>query len=93
MQARLTAETRRCVARATEQAVLLESIAEEAADAIGDTTATAPAADLASRAHRLRGAVLHALVVLAEFQLVAGRLDALASLRQVTEEQAAGGDE
>jgi len=84
--ATLVAETRRCVARANEQALLLESIAGAAVDAIGDLQVTDPSAQLAHRAHRLRGVVLNALVVLAEFQLVAGRLDALARVQEVTEE-------
>jgi hypothetical protein len=86
VMARLDAETRRCVARANEQATLLESIAGDAVEAIGDIHADDPAQELAYRAHRLRGVVLNALVVLAEFQLVAGRLDALASIQQAAEQ-------
>jgi len=82
----LSAETRRCVAHANEQAILLESIADAAVDAIGDLREDDPAAQLANRAHRLRGVVLNALAVLAEFQLVAGRLDLLARVQEVTEQ-------
>lgn len=84
--ATLSAEARRCAARANEQAALLESIAGAAVDAIGDLREDDAAAELASRAHRLRGVVLNALVVLAEFQLVAGRLDAIARIQAATEQ-------
>lgn len=74
-------EVRRCITRANEQALRLESIASEAVEAIGDVHLDDPPEELSHRAQRLRGVVLNALLVLAEFQLVAGQLDALSSIQ------------
>lgn len=80
--AALSAELGRAVARGNELSVRLENIAEDAVDSIADVQLDDAPAELAYRAHRLRGVVLNALLVLADFQLVAGKLEAIAALRQ-----------
>lgn len=72
------AEVRRCVARASEHAVVLGSVARAATDTLGETFADLPGEELAAQAHRLRGLVLHGLALLADLQLEAGRLEGLA---------------
>lgn len=80
--AAISAEARRSVAHASEQATRLETIASDAMDAVGGVHVDDPPEELSYRAHRLRGLVLNALVVLAELQLIAGKLDLIASLQR-----------
>ena len=79
--ATLHSEITRCATRATEHAMLLESIAAHSFTLTGEIFPDSRAPDLLQLSHRIRGIVLQGLGVLAELQCVAGRLDALASLR------------
>ena len=80
----LGGEVARCASRAADQAILLGSIGAEALDATSDIYRAAGSADLRRRAHAIRGLVLNALTALTELQNIAGRLEALATLRGVT---------
>jgi len=82
LAASITAEIRRSAARANDQAARLENIANDAMDAVGDLHLEEPPEELAHRAHRLRGVVLNAYVVLSELQLIAGQLDTLATMQR-----------
>jgi hypothetical protein len=77
----LSGEIARCAARATEYAILLESVGVQTFDATGEIFRDARSAELLQVSHRIRGLVGQALGVLAELQCIAGRLDALAALR------------
>lgn len=81
----IQAEVARCAARAAEHAAVLESIGAQAFDAAGILFSDAPATELLRRAHEVRGLVLHALGVLADLQSEAGRLQALAAIREATD--------
>jgi hypothetical protein len=81
--ATISAEATRAVTRANEQAARLENVASEAIETISDLHVDDTPEELLYRAHRLRGVVLNALIVIAEFQLVAGKLDTIAAIRQV----------
>lgn len=82
VRAGLDLEIGRSLARATDQACILESIGAQAFEAIGDVQRRAPARELFHRSHRLRGVIHHALSILSELQFEAGRLDALAAIRE-----------
>ena len=77
----LSGEIARCAARATEHAMLLESIGAQSFDMTGQIFRDARSTELLLLSHRIRGLVGHAFGVLAELQCIAGRLDALAALR------------
>jgi hypothetical protein len=77
----LGGEVARCAARATEHAMVLESIGVQSFDITRDIFRNARSPELLLLSHRIRGLVVHALSVLAELQCIAGRLDALAALR------------
>jgi hypothetical protein len=77
----LSGEIGRCAARATESAIVLESIGVQSFDITRDIFRDAGPAELLLLSHRIRGLVSHALSVLADLQCTAGRLDALAALR------------
>ena len=79
----LNGEVGRCATWATENAMLLESIATQSFALTGEIFRGARSAELLHLSHRMRGLVVHALGVLAELQCVAGRLDALAALKGV----------
>jgi hypothetical protein len=81
----LSGETRRCLGRAFEQAVLLADIANEAIETAGQSSAASPADELVRRAHRMQGIAAHALSVLQGLEREAGRLEGLASIKQVIE--------
>ncbi|MBX3260111.1 MAG: hypothetical protein KF782_10500 [Labilithrix sp.] len=74
-------EISRCAQHAAEQAELLESIGEQSFDTVGEIYSDSDSDALMRRSHRIRGLVVHGLVVLAELQSVVGRLDALAAMR------------
>jgi hypothetical protein len=80
----LGGEISRCATRAAEQAMLLESIGSQTFAVTDEIFRTARASTLLQRSHAIRGLVAHALAVLTELQCVAGRLDALATIRRVT---------
>ena len=80
----LGGEIARCAARAAEQAMLLESIGSQTFAVTNEIFRAAGAGTLLQRSHAIRGLVAHALAVLTELQCVAGRLDALATIRRVT---------
>jgi hypothetical protein len=79
----LGGEISRCAARAAEQAILLESIGSQTFAVTDEIFRAAGAGTLLQRSHAIRGLVAHALAVLTELQCVAGRLDALATIRRV----------
>jgi hypothetical protein len=79
----LGGEIARCAARAAEQAMLLESIGSQTFVVTDEIFRDAGATRLIQRSHAIRGLVAHALAVLTELQCVAGRLDALATIRRV----------
>jgi hypothetical protein len=79
----LGGEVSRCAARAAEQALLLESIGAQTFAVTDEIFRAAAAGALLQRSHAIRGLVAHALAVLTELQCVAGRLDALATIRRV----------
>lgn len=79
--AAIRGEISRCARRAVEQAELLESIGEQSFELVSEIHGNADAEALRRRSHGIRGLVVHSLVVLAELQRVAGRLDALAAMR------------
>jgi hypothetical protein len=76
-------EIARCAARAAEQAMLLESIGAQTFAVTDEIVRDAGATRLLQRSHAIRGLVAHALAVLTDLQCVAGRLDALATIRRV----------
>ena len=80
--AAVSAQIGRCVARAIDQAAILETIGTQAFSAIGELARSAPATDLLHKAHALHGLVLHALTAVAELQNVAGHLAAFAAVRE-----------
>lgn len=79
----LGGEIGRCATRAAEQAILLESIGAQTFAVTDEIVRAAGAGTLLQRSHAIRGLVSHALGVLTELQCVAGRLDALATIRRV----------
>ncbi len=79
----LGGEISRCAVRAAEQAILLESIGSQTFAVTDEIFRAAGAGTLLQRSHAIRGLVAHALAVLTELQCVAGRLDALATIRRV----------
>jgi transglutaminase-like putative cysteine protease len=81
LAAALRGEITRCARRAVEQAELLESIGAQSFELVSEINADADTEALTRRSHGIRGLVVHSLVVLAELQRAAGRLDALAALR------------
>jgi hypothetical protein len=82
----VSGEIARCAARAAEQAQLLESIGSQTFAVTDEIFRTAHPSTLLQRSHAIRGLVAHALAVLTELQCVAGRLDALATIRRVANE-------
>src|SRR5690242_15348194 len=76
----LGGEIGRCATRASEQAMLLESIGAQTFAVTDEIARAAGAGTLLQRSHAIRGLVSHALAVLTELQCVAGRLDALATI-------------
>jgi hypothetical protein len=80
--AAVSAQIARCVARAIDQAAILENIGSQAFSAVGELARSAPATDLLHKAHALHGLVLHALTAVAELQNVAGHLAAFAAVRE-----------
>ncbi len=85
VSAAVSAHIGRCVARAIEQATMLETIGTQAFAAVGELARSAPPDDLLQKSHVLHGLVLHGLAVLAELQTVAGSLAAFAAVRQAHE--------
>ncbi|MCW5831347.1 MAG: hypothetical protein KIS78_02685 [Labilithrix sp.] len=81
LAAAIRREVSRCAKHAVDQAELLESIGEQSFALVSEIHGSADAEALRRRSHGIRGLVVHTLVVLAEFQRVAGRLDALAAMR------------
>ena len=63
----LRREIKRCAARATEQALLLESIGAQSFD-LTEVWTDDDEDQLTRRSHDIRGLVVHALCVLAELQ-------------------------
>lgn len=80
----VTSELARCVTQLAEHAVVLEGLGARAFNQTTGLHRDAPAEELKDCAHRIRSLVLHALCVLADLQLQAGRLDALSALRAAT---------
>jgi hypothetical protein len=85
----LGGEIARCAVRAAEQAMLLESIGSQTFAVTDEIFRAAGAGTLLQRSHAIRGLVAHALAVLTELQCVAGRLDALATIRRVASDRGA----
>jgi hypothetical protein len=79
----LGGEIARCAVRAAEQAMLRERIGSQTFAVTDEIFRAGGAVILLQRSHALRGLVAHALAVLTELQCVAGRLDALATIRRV----------
>ena len=77
----LCEEISRCASRTVEQAELLESIGEQSFELVNEISSNADPQTLMRCSHGIRGLVMHSLIVLAELQRVAGRLDALATMR------------
>ena len=84
-------EIARCAVRAGEQAMLLESIGSQTFAVTGEIFRAEGASALLQRSHAIRGLVAHALAVLTELQCVAGRLDALATIRRVASDREPAG--
>lgn len=85
--AAISGEVGRCVARASHQASLLESIAAQAFDLTCETFRDDDSDRLLARSHYLKGVVVHALQVVAELQCAVGELGALAAVRAADEVQ------
>lgn len=75
----------RGVARAVDQAELVQNAGNSAVAAIQDLAANASGSELVARAYRLRAFARQALAAIAELQLEAGRLEAYASVKEATE--------
>lgn len=86
----LDAEVGRVAERAGEQAEILASISAQAHEVAGVLHRDSAGRELLRRSHELRGLVLHALGVLAELQFDAGRMQALAAVRQAMEDAGPG---
>lgn len=84
----VTMEVAQTASRAAEHATILESIGARAFEAAGVLSRDASDNQLLRKSHEVRGLVAQALGVLADLQFQAGRMHALAAIRQ-----AAGGDE
>jgi hypothetical protein len=86
----LRGEIRRAIGVASQQSVLLQSIAVQVTTLTDDILVDFSAEQLSQRAHEIRGVVIHGLCVLNELQHVNGRLEALAAIRRcfsLTEEE------
>lgn len=81
-------EVAQTASRAAEHAVVLASIGAQAFEAAGVLNRDASSHELLRKAHEVRGLVAHALGVLADLQFQAGRMQALAAIRQSTGESA-----
>ena len=80
----LGAEIANITRAAYEHAVALEHVAESTLDAVTDVFRDSSADELAMRATRLHGAVLHGLAVLLALGTIAGRLQGAAWVRSAT---------
>jgi hypothetical protein len=89
----LSGDVRRAFDRAAEVAHALEDVGDAAADAAEqDAFRNVGPAVLRSRAGRLRGAALHAMSLAAELAVQAGRLEQIASVRLMAEDDRADED-
>ncbi len=75
-------EVAQTASRTAEHAGVLESIGARAFEAAGVLRRDASSHELLRKAHEVRGLVAHALGVLADLQFQAGRMQALAAIRQ-----------
>jgi len=80
--ASLAADARSVVGATEEQGRMLAHVGRAAAECLHDLFRDATADELRSRATRLRGAALHALLLAAELHSNAGRLEQIASVRE-----------
>ena len=83
--AAVNAEVKRCLCRAVDQAVILESIASQSYAVISEVAFDEDADRLLERAHMLQGVVAHGITVLAQLQAAAGELGGLAEVRAAHE--------
>jgi hypothetical protein len=82
MQCAVEMEVAQTASRAAEHAAVLESIGSRAFEAAGVLRRDASGHELLRKAHEVRGLVAHALGVLADLQFQAGRMQALAAIRE-----------
>jgi hypothetical protein len=82
MQCAMEIEVAQTASRAGEHAAILESIGLRAFEAAGVLRRDASSHELLRKAHEVRGLVAHALGVLADLQFQAGRMQALAAIRE-----------
>jgi hypothetical protein len=82
MQCAVEMEVAQTASRAAEHAAILESIGLRAFEAAGVLRRDASGHELLRKAHEVRGLVAHALGVLADLQFQAGRMQALAAIRE-----------
>ena len=81
MQCAVEMEVAQTASRAAEHAAILESIGSRAFEAAGVLHRDASGTELLRKAHEVRGLVAHALGLLADLQFQAGRMQALAAIR------------
>jgi hypothetical protein len=82
VQCAVEMEVAQTASRAGEHAAILESIGSRAFEAAGVLRRDASSHELLRKAHEVRGLVAHALGVLADLQFQAGRMQALAAIRE-----------
>jgi hypothetical protein len=82
IQCAVAMEVAHTASRAGEHASILESIGSRAFEAAGVLRRDASSHELLRKAHEVRGLVAHALGVLADLQFQAGRMQALAAIRE-----------
>jgi hypothetical protein len=85
LSAMLAADIGRTAARLTERARALKAAGSDAYDAAGEVSRYEVPGELLRRSYRLQGVVLQAVSALLEVQFQAGRLSALATVRDSAE--------
>lgn len=84
VEATLTGEIKRATERVLDLLTAAESVAATAGDVVGNIHGELEPKELLRCVHALRGLVHHGLLALVDVQREAGRLEALATVRQAT---------